>query len=282
MKQKLTKQDIGYTQISNAVLKDKKLSLKGKGLYAFLYSKPDDWDFAYNRIANELDIGDKQVRSGLQELEEVGYLQRIKHGTGRVSYYLNYDKKPSADNGHEGTEPGAQKGKQPKRLVAITGTISNTDIESNKEVETNTSGGESPPQEDEKSVDQRLCIHINKHSGELCGKNTFLDEVLCSHHTVQEIIDLFAPVNESYLTLYGNKTQHAAVKELVKTYKREELLWMIKTAPGYNKMPFRAKGDKIYSPHDLLKNWSVMKDNLISYKLQVTQKKQGASKEVVR
>lgn len=111
----------------------------------------------------------------------------------------------------------------------------------------------------------------------MCGKNCMKELNKCSHHAVQEVIDLFKPVNESYLEFYGKKTQHAAVKSLLTTYKMVEIEWMIKTAPAYNKMPMRAAKEKIYTPHDLLKNWSVMKDNLISYKFQ----KQQGTKEVV-
>lgn len=144
----------------------------------------------------------------------------------------------------------------------------------------NTSGGEDPPQEDpvvEEEVVITPCVFINKDSGLMCGKNCMKDLNKCSHHAVQEVIDLFKPVNESYLEFYGKKTQHAAVKSLLTTYKMLEIEWMIKTAPAYNKMPMRAAKEKIYTPHDLLKNWSIMKDNLISYKLQ----KQQGTKEVV-
>lgn len=89
----------------------------------------------------------------------------------------------------------------------------------------------------------------------------------CERHRLQDIIDGFKSVNESYLELYGKKTQYDAAKQLMRTYPREHIHWMLKTAPGYNKMPYRAAGEKVYTPYDLLKNWSVMKDNLMSIKI---------------
>ena len=38
---KLVKQNVPFTMVANEVLKDPKLSFKAKGLYAYLFSKPD-------------------------------------------------------------------------------------------------------------------------------------------------------------------------------------------------------------------------------------------------
>ena len=50
---KLQKVKINFTQVSNEILNNKNISAKAKGIYAYLFSKPDDWSFAYNRIASE-------------------------------------------------------------------------------------------------------------------------------------------------------------------------------------------------------------------------------------
>jgi hypothetical protein len=42
---KLKKYVRNYTQVPNDIINDKRLSLKAKGLYLFLVSKPDNWDF---------------------------------------------------------------------------------------------------------------------------------------------------------------------------------------------------------------------------------------------
>lgn len=99
-----------------------------------------------------------------------------------------------------------------------------------------------------------------------------------SMEQVREVIDAFAVVNESYREFYGKRTQYGAAKTLIKTYPKEQIMWMIKTAPAYNKMPYRSGGDKVYTPYDLLKKWSIMKDNLLSYKI----KKVGETKEILR
>jgi hypothetical protein len=120
------KDKIPFTQIANEVLNDKNLSGKAKGIYAYLYSKPNGWDFAIDRIALDFKDGRKAINSGLNELEANGYLYRERQKTGRVLYLLK-SQMPKTDIGQP--EPNAQNGQVPKRPSAKTGIVSNTDLE---------------------------------------------------------------------------------------------------------------------------------------------------------
>ena len=62
--------------IPNSILNDKTLSAKAKGLWVYLQSKPENWNFSTERIANDFSDGITAIRSGLQELENAGYLIR--------------------------------------------------------------------------------------------------------------------------------------------------------------------------------------------------------------
>jgi hypothetical protein len=68
----------GWAQVPNEVLCDSQLSFKAKGIFAYMQSKPHDWDFSCHRIINETADGRDSVTSGLSELEEKGYLERRK------------------------------------------------------------------------------------------------------------------------------------------------------------------------------------------------------------
>lgn len=69
---------LSYGVIPNHVLKDKRLTAKAKGLFAYIQSKPDGWDFSAERIAEEMADKRDSIRSGLIELEKVGLLVRSK------------------------------------------------------------------------------------------------------------------------------------------------------------------------------------------------------------
>lgn len=73
---KLRKIEVPFTQVANTVLTDNELTWKAKGLFSYLASKPDGWDFAGKRITEEASDGLKSTQTGLRELEENGYLKR--------------------------------------------------------------------------------------------------------------------------------------------------------------------------------------------------------------
>jgi len=66
----------GFGAVPIELLNSKEISLKAKGLYAFLQSKPDGWRFSVERIASQLKEGRDAVRRALKELEKFGYLIR--------------------------------------------------------------------------------------------------------------------------------------------------------------------------------------------------------------
>lgn len=126
--------ETGFAQVKNEVLFDPKISLKAKGLFAYIYAKPSRWDFSGNRIAKEMKEGRKAIYSALNELEQEGYLLRQKQADGRVKYLVSFTKKPDAQNGHLAQKPDAQNGKEPKRQRAKSGSISNKELNKQREL----------------------------------------------------------------------------------------------------------------------------------------------------
>lgn len=131
-------QHIPFTQVANDVLNDPKLSLKSKGLYAFLYSKPDGWNFEANRISKQSKDGRDSVRGAIKELEDNGYLEREKLSDGRMIYRIVY--KPMTENPLQAIEnPMTEKPNDGKTHSGKTRHISNKEIKviksiSNKEI----------------------------------------------------------------------------------------------------------------------------------------------------
>tara|TARA_R100001086_G_C11847959_1_gene260622 strand:- start:8374 stop:9063 length:690 start_codon:yes stop_codon:yes gene_type:complete len=110
------KDQIPFTQVANEVLQDPKLSAKAKGIYAYLYSKPEGWDFAIERIAQEFTDGERAIRSGIQELEANGYLYRERLQSGRVVYLLK-TKMQSVSPPAETAGGGNRRGTKPQGEV---------------------------------------------------------------------------------------------------------------------------------------------------------------------
>ena len=125
---------VGFTQVTNIVIRDENLSWKAKGIYSMLFSKPDGWQFSTRRIALEAKDGTDSTLSGIQELEHAGYIQRIRQSDGRVTYKILID--PHTENPDEPHTGNPSEGK-PQR--GQTRTVSNKELivintVSNKEV----------------------------------------------------------------------------------------------------------------------------------------------------
>ncbi len=64
----------GFTTVYRDVAQDRRLSLKARGLFLLLQSLPDDWQYTISGLATMAGTGKDQIRSGLSELLDIGYL----------------------------------------------------------------------------------------------------------------------------------------------------------------------------------------------------------------
>ena len=78
---KITKKlSVKYTTIDTNVLTDHLLSYKAKGIYSYLISRPDNWEYNMRNVINTSTDGRESVQSGIKELESYqgGLLKRIR------------------------------------------------------------------------------------------------------------------------------------------------------------------------------------------------------------
>ncbi len=72
-------QATNFTQISNEVLLDQRLSFKARGILALLLSRPKNWKIYIDEIVERSDAdGKHSVRTGFKELKDLGYLKLVK------------------------------------------------------------------------------------------------------------------------------------------------------------------------------------------------------------
>ena len=67
-----------FTIMSNHHFKERKMSLKAKGLLSLMLSLPDDWNYSISGLVTLSKDGKDSVMSALSELEKFGYLTRVK------------------------------------------------------------------------------------------------------------------------------------------------------------------------------------------------------------
>lgn len=67
-----------FTVMSNYHFKERKMSLKAKGLLSLMLSLPEDWDYSVAGLTTLSKDGKDGVMSALSELEKFGYLTRTR------------------------------------------------------------------------------------------------------------------------------------------------------------------------------------------------------------
>lgn len=109
----MTKSIVRVSKTNNFVvldknfLNDKNLSLKAKGLLAYMLSLPDDWTFYLEELEKHSTDGMSSLRSGFKELQENGYVTRSRkrQGDGTFSWITTVHEtttceNPQVDNPH--------------------------------------------------------------------------------------------------------------------------------------------------------------------------------------
>lgn len=79
-----------YATIPNDLVNSIDISLKAKGLFAYIQSKPDGWEFSAERISNQLKEGLPTINSALKELESNGYLKRERYQNEFGHWHVQY------------------------------------------------------------------------------------------------------------------------------------------------------------------------------------------------
>lgn len=88
------KKDRNYAVMSNYHFKDKKLSLRAKGLLSLMLSLPDNWDYSINGLGSICKESREIIRKTLQELKDNHYLEmkECHDENGRFFYdYIIYE-----------------------------------------------------------------------------------------------------------------------------------------------------------------------------------------------
>lgn len=128
-----------YTVISNTHLKERKMTLKAKGLLTLMLSLPPDWDYSIEGLISICVEGERAINSTLNELKEFGYLRIEKlpprKGKNQFEYIYNIYEKPLKKEERQLKNVGLQNVKLQSEAVQNQGQL-NTNTLSTKELNT--------------------------------------------------------------------------------------------------------------------------------------------------
>lgn len=91
--EKLYKERIRFTQISNDIIQSTELTCKAKAVYCYLFSRPDGWVFYRSEIEKNFKEGKNTISGAIKELEDFGVLSKQQSRDGGMykgcEYYLS-------------------------------------------------------------------------------------------------------------------------------------------------------------------------------------------------
>jgi biotin operon repressor len=216
------KEEIPFTQVANGLLYDKKVSLGAKTIYAFMYSKPSNWQFSAYRIAQELGVSKTTVLKHLTELKENAYLFCKKLANGRMLYKVVYPPvNPESKNWTLEEKPESKKATVQKSHGAESSPISNKEI-----------------------------IVISKTSNTSNSSELPLKDI-------NEVIVNFKNINPVFSQWYKNTTQRGACTRLLETHGLEQVIKVIKFLPKTNAKEYYPN---IQTPLQLEQKWSTLEN----------------------
>lgn len=95
-----------HVTINNAIMFEKELSLKAKGLFSLVMSLPDNWDFSVVGICAITKENECAIRAAIDELIKAGYCSRDrvredgKYVACRYEFYEKKNRSPRLENPH--------------------------------------------------------------------------------------------------------------------------------------------------------------------------------------
>lgn len=95
-----------HVTINNAIMFEKELSLKAKGLFSLVMSLPDNWDFSVVGICAITKENECAIRAAIDELIKAGYCSRDrvredgKYVACRYEFYEKKSRSPRLENPH--------------------------------------------------------------------------------------------------------------------------------------------------------------------------------------
>ena len=85
-----------FTPVSNVPFRDKRLSLRARGLLATALTLPDDWEYSLPGLLSLFPDGKQALRAALAELEAAGYLTRTRENAagGKFAFVYTFREAP--------------------------------------------------------------------------------------------------------------------------------------------------------------------------------------------
>ena len=222
-----------YTVISNYHLKEKRMSLKSKGLLTLMLSLPNDWDFSLKGLVALCCESERAIKTSMQELKEFGYLKidKIppKKGSNKFEYTYNIYERPLEKSKRQkinkNTDEKVRSVKVQNEPVQNVLVQNSTDILNTKELNTKddvinnnitTTQKENETTKEIEQQHQLIAINLAKTElSKLCDNKFAIDTALLTHrYKIQTLYKYLG--RDKFLETFTKSQESSYLKEQAK------------------------------------------------------------------
>lgn len=184
-----------YTTIDNFLIDDKRLDPEGKGYLIYMLRKPDNWKFNYKSIQNDLNVGERNVRTNINKLKDLKYLKidKIKNEKGLYEYIYTIYEIPFDIDLKNGFYPDVRYEGVDSEYLQTDTDIINTNINKDKEdkpLKEYTSSFFNPSEHNRLTLELIDIGYVDKEDLQLYQYDDFFEELL-KDNSYRELIRVF-------------------------------------------------------------------------------------------
>lgn len=182
-----------YTTVDNYLIDDKRLDPEGKGYLIYMLRKPDNWKFNYNSIQNDLNVGERNVRTNINKLKDLKYLKidKIKNEKGHYEYIYTIYEIPFDIDLKNGYYPDVRYEGVDSECLQTDTDIINTNINKDKEdkpLKEYTSSFFNRDEHNRLTLELIDSGYINQEDLQLYYYDDFFEDLLNQGHSYRELI----------------------------------------------------------------------------------------------
>ena len=185
-----------YTTVDNYLIDDKRLDPEGKGYLIYMLRKPDNWHFNYKSIQNDLNVGERNVRTNINKLKDLKYLKidKIKNEKGLYEYVYTIYEIPFDIDLKNGFYPDVRYEGVDSECLQTDTDIINTNINKDKEdkpFKGYTSSFFNPEEHNRLTLELINSGYIDKEDLQLYYYDDFFEDLLNKGNSYRELITVF-------------------------------------------------------------------------------------------
>ena len=234
-----------FSIVSNVLLRDKRLSLRARGLLVFMLSLSDTWEYSITGLANATGESTGKVSSCLKELEKYGYLtrERIRNAKGQMDG-TEYTLRESPISENPNKDKPTQEKPSVENPILEKPILEKPSVENRAQYNTKENKNQDKEElKEKKNQENKESIRAREEAKEPLSKSEYAENVTLTESEYQKLVEKAGSkqvADECIEILSNYKSADTRKRKYTSDY-HAILSWVIKAYYERHKTPTRAQ-----------------------------------------